>query len=540
MLLILYNFKKWEHKISPDRPLNPFIRYQSSSKNRNLKISTISPAHIFNRIPYFCTQNYITMYMPIKKCASLPDSGNIILLCNNPEDLPEKLINPQEKAYISQQKEKNKTTFFSFNRLQYWTFVKFVKDEKQNDLKLELWRKAGDEAQKMLNNLKLIDVSIKPIGLLPDETLAFSEGLAMGNYQFIKYFKDPEKKANSLNEINIEDKTIQQSDINRVNNLLSAVFHCRNLVNEPVMQLNASALAKYLEKMGAEAGIKTEVFNKKKIESLKMGGLLAVNMGSIDAPTFTVMEWKPDNAINPGPIVLVGKGVVYDTGGLNIKTGNYMENMKSDMAGAATMGAAIYAAAMAKLPLHIIALIPATDNRLNGNAYASGDVIKMHNGLTVEIINTDAEGRMILADALSYAQRYKPQLVIDAATLTGSAQRAIGKYGLVAMHTKADEYMARLHKSGNHVHERVAEFPFWDDYSELIKSDIADMKNVGPPEAGMITAGKFLEKFTNYPFIHLDIAGVAFAEKRDSYRNAGGTGFGVRLLYDFLEQLSVK
>jgi leucyl aminopeptidase len=234
----------------------------------------------------------------------------------------------------------------------------------------------------------------------------------------------------------------------------------------------------------------------------------------------------------------VGKGVVYDTGGLNLKTGTYMENMKMDMAGAATMASVMFAAAKANLPLYLIALIPATDNRLNGNAYASGDVITMHNGTTVEVINTDAEGRLILADALSYAQKYNPQLVINAATLTGSAQRAIGKYGIVAMQSKADKFMEDLKTGGNRTYERIAEFPFWDEYGELLKSDIADLKNLGPSEAGMITAGKFLEKFTDYPFIHLDIAGVAFAEKRDSYRNTGGTGTGVRLLFEFVKMMA--
>lgn len=160
--------------------------------------------------------------------------------------------------------------------------------------------------------------------------------------------------------------------------------------------------------MAAETGIKIEVFNRKKIETLKMGGLLAVNKGSIDPPTFSVMEWKPDGHKNKKPIVLVGKGVVYDTGGFNLKTGSYMENMKTDMAGAATMASVVYAAAKAKLPLHLIALIPATDNRVNGNAFVSGDVITMYDGTTVEVINTDAEGRLILADALSYAQNTIP------------------------------------------------------------------------------------------------------------------------------------
>ncbi len=289
--------------------------------------------------------------------------------------------------------------------------------------------------------------------------------------------------------------------------------------------------------MAEDAGIKVEVFTRKKIESLKMGGLLAVNKGSIDPPTFTIMEWKPEKPKNKKPVVLVGKGVVFDTGGLNLKPGNYMNDMKLDMAGAAMMGTAIYAIAKAKLPVHVIALIPATDNRPSGNAYVTGDVITMFDGTKVEVINTDAEGRMILADALSYAKKYDPELVIDAATLTGAASRAIGKYGLVAMEKDATKQMQKLKKTGDKVYERIAEFPFWDEYGELIKSEVADIKNLGGTDAGMITAGKFLAHFTDYPFIHLDIAGPAFISKKDGYITAGGTGMGVRLLYHFVKEL---
>jgi leucyl aminopeptidase len=207
------------------------------------------------------------------------------------------------------------------------------------------------------------------------------------------------------------------------------------------------------------------------------------------------------------------------------------------MAGAATMAAVLYAVARARLNVHVIALLPATDNRPDGNAYVSGDIITMHNGMTVEVINTDAEGRMILADALSYAKKYEPELVIDAATLTGAAARAIGKYGIVAMEDDAEKPMAGLKDAGNDVYERIAEFPFWDEYAELIKSEVADMKNLGGPDAGMITAGKFLQKFTDYPFIHLDIAGTAFFEKKENYHPAGGTGIGVRLIFEFLKRI---
>ena len=292
--------------------------------------------------------------------------------------------------------------------------------------------------------------------------------------------------------------------------------------------------------MGAEAGIKVEVLNKNRIEALKMGGLLAVNKGSLDPPTFTIMEWKPKGHLNANPIIFVGKGVVYDTGGLSLKPSNSMDTMKCDMAGAAAAAGAIYAIALARLPLHIIALMPATDNRPDGNAYVPGDIITMMDGTTVEVLNTDAEGRLLLADALSYAKKYEPSVVLDLATLTGSADAAVGQYGIVAMSARADKDYSLLQISGEQVCERIAPFPFWDDYAELLKSEIADLKNIGGSKAGAITAGKFLEHFTAYPWIHLDIAGPAFTDKRDSYRGQGGTGTGVRLLFAFAKNYAEK
>ncbi|HKK63801.1 MAG TPA: M17 family metallopeptidase, partial [Bacteroidales bacterium] len=187
-------------------------------------------------------------------------------------------------------------------------------------------------------------------------------------------------------------------------------------------------------------------------------------------------------------------------------------------------------------PIHIIGLVPATDNRPDGNAYVPGDIIEMYNGSTVEVLNTDAEGRMILADALSYASQYDPELVIELSTLTGSAHAALGPLAVAGMGNAGKGEMDALKASGMETYERIAEFPFWDDYAEMLKSDIADMKNIGGKYAGAITAGKFLEKFTNYPFIHLDIAGPAFNQTKDNYRGTGGTGVGVRLLYNFLSE----
>lgn len=328
--------------------------------------------------------------------------------------------------------------------------------------------------------------------------------------------------------------------VNALNILCEATNRCRTLVNEPVIQLNAARLAVEIEKMGKEVGAEVEILNRKKIEALKMGGLLAVNKGSQDPPTFTILRWKPREPVNQRPYVLVGKGIVFDTGGLNIKSGNYMDNMKYDMAGAAAVASVVFAVAKADLPVDVIALIPATDNRPGGNAYAPGDVIYMHNGTTVEVLNTDAEGRLILADALSYARNYDPELVIDMATLTGAAAMAIGKYGIVAMKSKSDEEFGKLKTAGDKVYERIVEFPFWDEYGELIKSDVAELKNTGSREAGAITAGKFLEHFTDYPYIHLDIAGPVWSDKKDSYRSTGATGVGVRLLFEFLREKSHK
>lgn len=377
--------------------------------------------------------------------------------------------------------------------------------------------------------------SLTLIGSAADQLL-IAEGMILASYQFIKYFKDADKKKLNLESICLS-KDVSAKKLAELTDTAKAVFWARDRVNEPVSHLNASQLAEAISELGNEAGMTVQVLEKTQIESLKMGGLLAVNKGSIDQPTFTIVEYKHEKAINKKPIVLVGKGVVYDTGGLSLKpTPGSMDVMKSDMAGAACMAGTIYLAALQKLKLHIIALIPATDNRPGLNAYAPGDVITMYDGTTVEVLNTDAEGRMILADALAYSNKYKPELVIDAATLTGAALRAIGTKASVIMGNADDKVFDHLEKAGNEVHERTVRFPFWDDYATEIKSSIADLKNLGGPNAGMITAGKFLEHFVKSPYIHMDIAGPAWLDAKEDYKGQGGTGAGIRLLFNFLKK----
>ena len=340
-----------------------------------------------------------------------------------------------------------------------------------------------------------------------------------------------------MEKLSIIAKEVSGKDVEELEDIVEATCTARDLVNEPVSFLNATQLASEIRTLAKSSGFKVEVLEKSRIEALGMGGLLAVNKGSIDPPTFTILEWKPKNAVNKKPLLLVGKGVVYDTGGLSLKpTPNSMDQMKCDMAGAAAVACAISAVAKQELPVHVIGLVPATDNRPGGNAYAPGDVIRMHSGLTVEVLNTDAEGRLILADALSYGERFKPELVMTIATLTGAAMRAIGTYGTAVMGTAADTEFEKLENAGNTVFERTAQLPFWEEYGEEIISDVADIKNLGSDLAGAQTAGKFLARFTTHPYIHLDIAGPAFLTRKDSYRPKGGTGVGVRLFYEFIKQ----
>ena len=361
------------------------------------------------------------------------------------------------------------------------------------------------------------------------------EGYILSSYTFTKFFtQNRSKKTQKV----FVDESMDKSLLNELRHSCASVKWARDVVNTPVSHLNAMNFSTEIQKLGKSAGFKVKVYKKKEIEKLKMGGLLAVNKGSIDPPTFTIAEYKPKKFKNKNPIVLVGKGVVYDTGGLSLKpTPGSMDTMKSDMAGAASVVGALYLSALQKVNLHIIALIPATDNRPGGNAYAPGDIVKMYNGKTVEVLNTDAEGRMILADALSYADQFNPEVLIDMATLTGAAVRAIGTEAHIAMGNAPDRYFEKLTSAGDISHERVVRFPFWEDYRKHMDSKIADIKNIGTGNAGMISAGKFLEFFTKSPYIHIDVAGPTWLDSTDSYRGQAATGSGVRLIYNFLKSL---
>jgi len=423
----------------------------------------------------------------------------------------------------------------SINKYGYFAFIYLLKNKKTDSQTREACRKAGAELQAACNKLKLEEVTITNLSAKDHAATLLAEGTALANYQFLKYRTEAKKLTNTLKRICFTKDSATAKDVSQLNTIVDAIYRIRTLVNEPLNYLSAEQLSKEISAMGKASGFKVTVLNKARIEKEKMGGLLAVNRGSKQPPTFTIMEYVPKKALNKKPIVLVGKGVVYDTGGLSLKpTANSMDRMKSDMSGAALVSGSMYAIAKMQLPLHIIALVPATDNRPGEEAYVPGDVITMYSGATVEVLNTDAEGRMILGDALHWAKRYKPELVLDFATLTGAASAAVGEHGIVYMGNAGDTTKQAFCESGFRQYERLVEFPLWDEYGDQIKSEIADIKNVGGPSGGAMTAGKFLEHFTDYPWLHFDIAGVSFATSKKGYIPVGGTAYGMRMLLDFL------
>ena len=396
-------------------------------------------------------------------------------------------------------------------------------------------RERGVQLFKCLEEKKVVLADVRMEAGSPVQFFAMLEGLMLASYQYLELFSEKSKKANKLQEIRLMLPGELHDGYHEVEKIARAVHATRDLVNRPHSHQSASLFMEQIREQVSPLGVGVEVLEKKQIESLGMGGILGVNKGSLDPPAFGILTWKPKDAHNSKPIVLVGKGIVYDTGGLSLKpTANSMDVMKSDMAGAAAVVGAVMAAASNQLPVHIIGLIPATDNRPGGNAVAPGDVITMFNKTTVEVMNTDAEGRLILGDALAFAQKYDPELVVDLATLTGAAMRAVGTYGIAAMGNSGAHMQALVH-SGEAVYERLVILPLWKEYLKELDSDVADLKNLGGANAGAQTAGKFLEHFTSYPWIHLDIAGPAFLDSASHYRPKGATGTGVRLLYHFLK-----
>jgi leucyl aminopeptidase len=407
---------------------------------------------------------------------------------------------------------------------------------------LEKTRLLGYQICQICNELKISSASVVSEVADASNILAFCEGFVLSNYQFLKYKTGKTTyRGNSMKALHLDKKKIQSKAVKELNALLAAVYRTRDFVNEPLSYLTAAQYSTDMKALGKECGFKVTVYSQKRIEQMRMGGILAVNKGSVQPATFNILEFKPPKAVNSQPVVLVGKGVVFDTGGLSLKpTLNSMDKMKCDMGGSAVVVGTMMALASNKVNMHVIGLIPAVENRPGGDAIVPGDVITMYDKTTVEVMNTDAEGRLILADALAYAKSLDPMLVMDFATLTGAAARAIGPHGIALMAKCDKKIKDMVMLSAEQTYERLVEFPLWKEYGDMLESTIADIKNLGGGSAGAITAGKFLEHFTDYPWMHFDIAGTAFFTKELNYRGINGTGSGVRLIYNFIKSLSTK
>ncbi len=364
------------------------------------------------------------------------------------------------------------------------------------------------------------------------------EGVRLSLYTFPKYFTSEKQKKPTLRraEILCDDASRMRAMKNGAafaDLTTEATYLARDLANEPPNALYPESLAQHARRAGREYGFRVRVLDEQQIKRLKMGGVLAVAQGSARPPRFIIMDYKPSRR-PASTIVLVGKGVTFDAGGISIKPPAGMSEMKMDMAGGAAVIATLGVAARLKLPLRVIGLVPAVENLLGGAAMKPGDVIVHLNKKTSEVDNTDAEGRLILADALSYASRFTPDLVIDLATLTGHVVVGLGHH-VTGMMGNDQGVMDALQEAGERTYERVWQLPLYEEYEKQIKSDIADVKNSGGRPAGAITAALFLKRFIgDYKWVHLDIAGTAIVNEALDYVPRGASGVGVRLLSEFL------
>ncbi len=376
-------------------------------------------------------------------------------------------------------------------------------------------------------------------GLAPgDAAQAIVEGTILGNYVFTEHKTDLADMLPPLESLTLlGPQGIAISEIERATSIGQsigeAVCFTRDLVNQPGNYLTPTQLAEVAEAMAQERNLRCEVLEESQMAELGMGALLGVAQGSEEPAKFIILEHNPKRA-DLDTYVIVGKGITFDSGGISLKPGEGMHEMKYDMSGAAATLGILRAVADLRLPLHVVGLIPATENLPGGRAYKPGDVLKSLSGLTIEVISTDAEGRLILADALAYAKRYRPKGVVDLATLTGACVVALGHVASGLMGNTPDLIQALIRASAK-TGEKVWELPLYSEYAEQIKSDVADVKNSGGRPAGAITGGLFLSKFAEgLPWAHLDIAGTAWSDSEKGYLAKGATGFGVRLVLQWL------
>ncbi len=376
---------------------------------------------------------------------------------------------------------------------------------------------------------------VKPV----ETARAAVEGVLAGQYRFDRYKTAANDRKTPMRRVTLavaHSAPVAEirREAERARIVGEAQCWVRDLQNEPGNSMTPTRLAEEANRLARRRGLRCRVFRRPELRRMRMSALLAVAQGSEEPPALIVLEWTPRRRARER-IALVGKGITFDSGGISIKPWKDMWDMKYDMSGGAAVLGAVKAAAELELPIGLLAVVPATENLPSGGALKPGDVIRSRAGVTIEVHSTDAEGRLILADALAFAAERKPDAIIDLATLTGSVVVALGTHAS-GLFSNDEELSEGLRRAGEDAAERLWPMPIWEEYHGLIKSDIADVKNVGGPYAGSIAAAIFLKRFVGeVPWAHLDIAGTAYLDSPDGYRPKGGAGLGVRLLIRFLE-----
>lgn len=470
--------------------------------------------------------------------------GNLTLACINEDDNIEKNLDQLCSKYSIKLTKFSRESFLAKdsklncnNGESDFVILKLKKKDHSTDMFRDLTSSFFTSLQ---HSVKVVNILL-PCHIEHDQLFHSSdylyeslvEGIWLGCYKFDRYLSDREDGDIRVNLIggtlDERERTTKVASI-----VMEGVFLARELANEPASVINPVTFAKKIEEVfGSRRFCTVEIFDERKLAELAMGGILAVGNGSVIPPRMALIKYRHPDATKS--VALVGKGVTFDTGGISIKPAQNMGWMKADMSGAAAVTGAMLNIAQLELPVNVTAVIPMAENMLSGSAFRPGDIVITYSKKSVEIDNTDAEGRMILADALWYASEQNPDIIIDLATLTGACAVALGD-AAAGLFTKNDELAEQLYVNGLETFERVWRFPMWDSYHNLNKSDVADVKNTGGRYGGAISAAKFLENFVKdgISWAHLDIAAPAIANNSTNYTKTWMTGFGVRLLTRFL------
>ena len=412
------------------------------------------------------------------------------------------------------------------------------KKEKFNN---EIARIVSAKAAVKVREMEISEFSILPYSNLDEGLIeAIYEGIALSLYSFNRYKTNDggdESKVKLVTILINADKNKIQPIIDRTGLLVDAVNLARDLSNLPPNDCSPSQLASIAVSVGTEYGLKTRIIERYEMESLGLNGIVSVGKGSQNPPKLIILEYH-GSTDDRRPYLLVGKGVTFDTGGISLKDHDKMDEMKFDKSGGCNVVAIMKAVASLKFPINVVGIIPSVENMPSSTSYRPGDIIKMYNGKTVEVLNTDAEGRLILADAIAFGiASYNPKAVIDLATLTGACIIALGTNVAAVIGTNK-KFIDELHRVSDRTGEKIWELPLYEEFNEQIKSSIADIKNIGGRPGGAITAAAFLSNFTNdIPWIHIDIAGTAWTQEgtyERSYNPKGATGFGVRTIVKLL------